>query len=109
MEVYENIGRCIREYRLTAGMSQAVLADKSGLSAEFVSRVENGHRAPSVVSLGRVAEALGVKLQQLFQFDDAPVDASDARANRVAKLVRDTDEQTARKIEKMVEMLVSTP
>ena len=90
-------------------MSQAVLADKAGLSAEFVSRIENGHRAPSVVSLARVAQALGVELKALFELDEtAPVDEADARANRVATMVRTAGDDVARKIEKMVETLISS-
>jgi len=110
MEVYETIGKNVRQYRVAAGWSQARLADKAGLSPEFISRIENGHRAPSVVTLGRVASALGVKLQRLFEFEDtAPVDEADARANRVARMVREANDDVARKIEKMVETLVEGP
>ena len=68
------------------------------------------HRAPSVVTLARVAEALGVKLQNLFEFEDTGLmDEADARANRIATMVRDADDEVARKIEKMIETLLSTP
>ena len=110
MEVYETIGKNVRAFRLAAGWSQARLADKAGLSPEFVSRMENGHRAPAVITLARVAQALGVDLKQLFEFEEsADVDDSGARANRVAAMIREAGEDMALKAEKMVELLLADP
>jgi transcriptional regulator with XRE-family HTH domain len=110
VDVYKQLGSRIRDYRITAGWSQAKLAEKAGLSSEFVSRVERGHRALSVLSLNRVAVALGIELKALFEFTEfTPEDEAIARANRVVNLILTSDDELAVKIEKMVEMLVSTP
>lgn len=108
MEIYRKIGERVYHYRKAAGFSQAILGDKAGLSAEYISRIENGHRAPSVVTLSRIADVLGVELLQLLDFDGAAtIDEADGRANRVARMVRDADEDVARKIEMMVATLTS--
>jgi transcriptional regulator with XRE-family HTH domain len=38
----------------------------------YISRVENGHKMPSIATLERFAEALGVPLHQLFLERDDP-------------------------------------
>ena len=38
-----SIGPAIRHYRKQAGLTQADLADKVGLSVSYLSRLENGH------------------------------------------------------------------
>jgi transcriptional regulator with XRE-family HTH domain len=108
MQIYKSIGAKVFYYRKAAGFSQALLGEKAGLSAEFISRIENGHRAPSVATLSRIADVLGVELLQILDFDGAaPMNEADARANRVAKMVRGANDDVARKIEEMVTTLTS--
>ena len=39
--IYEQISRNIKKYRKEAGMTQAVLSEKVGLSHEFIRRIES--------------------------------------------------------------------
>jgi transcriptional regulator with XRE-family HTH domain len=55
-----DLGRTIRRARTTSGMSMRALAVRSGLSQPFLSAVERGLSMPSIATLYRVAEALGV-------------------------------------------------
>lgn len=55
-----DLGRTIRQARTTSGMSMRALAVRSGLSQPFLSAVERGLSMPSIATLYRVAEALGV-------------------------------------------------
>ncbi len=53
----------LRTLRTAAGMSQAALADKAGLSAGVVSQSEVGRiTSPTLDTLDRLAGALGVSL-----------------------------------------------
>lgn len=48
------------------GLSLRSLGDKTGFSASFLSQVELEQVSPSLSSLGRIAEALGVTLSELL-------------------------------------------
>ena len=41
INIYEQIARNIKKYRKMAGITQAVLAEKVGVSHEFIRRIES--------------------------------------------------------------------
>jgi transcriptional regulator with XRE-family HTH domain len=51
-------GTVLRDFRARAGLSQEQLADLAGLHRTYVSQLERGLKAPSLVSLQRLAKAL---------------------------------------------------
>jgi transcriptional regulator with XRE-family HTH domain len=57
----ELFGEVVRRRRAAAKMTQEQLSHRSGLTTAFISLVENGHKAPSIISLQQLASALGVK------------------------------------------------
>jgi transcriptional regulator with XRE-family HTH domain len=61
------IGTRITQMRKARGLSLLALAEKSGLgqSSRNVSRLESGEVRPRLATLGRVASALGVPVEQL--------------------------------------------
>ena len=58
-------GRVLRERRLAAGLSQEKLALEAGVDRAFVSLLERGGRQPTLSTLWRLAEALGVAPSEL--------------------------------------------
>jgi len=62
------LGERIAGLRRARGLSQEILAEKTGYSTEFISLVERGINAPSVDGLDRIATALGVEIKELFDF-----------------------------------------
>ena len=56
------IGPALLARRKRMGLTLAQLASQSGLSAPFISQVERGQAAPSIVSLLALAKALGVDM-----------------------------------------------
>lgn len=53
-----NIGKKIAQRRKEIRMTQEMLAEKLGLSAQAVSRWENGWNLPDIENIGLIAEAL---------------------------------------------------
>jgi putative transcriptional regulator len=69
----------IRELRFAAGeMTQQQLADAIGVTRQTVNAIEGGKYSPTLEVAFAIAEALGVKLDDVFQYDSAKA----ARATR---------------------------
>jgi transcriptional regulator with XRE-family HTH domain len=60
------IGEHIRRLRLRRHVSVRAFAAQTGFSASFISQLENGQVSPSLGSLQKIAEALGVTLGEFF-------------------------------------------
>lgn len=54
------LGKRIRELRLAAGLTQAELARRTGIHRPNIARVEAGRHTPSLETLARLAQAIGV-------------------------------------------------
>lgn len=103
MDLHAAIGKRIKKLRLQVGFSQAGLADRAATSTEYISRLERNRGAASVLLLQRIADALGVPLRDLFDFDSsAAVDIRSARAQRVASIVEGLDDDSADLLEGFV-------
>jgi transcriptional regulator with XRE-family HTH domain len=61
-----NIGPRLRELREAKGYSQGDIERRTGLLRCYISRVENGHSTPTLSTLEKWAEALGLEMYQLF-------------------------------------------
>lgn len=67
-------GRRLRDLRKAKAHTQEQLAEAVGCSTEYVSRVERGLVSPSFEMIVRLADALGVRPQALFDFEAGPGD-----------------------------------
>ncbi len=56
----------LREARTAAGLTQAQLAERIGVSRKTVNTVENGVFIPSTVLALKLAQALGTSVEALF-------------------------------------------
>lgn len=59
-------GLVVRRARRAAGLSQEGLAAVAGLDRTYVSGLENGRRNPTLITLDRLANALGRPLSELI-------------------------------------------
>ena len=64
-------GEIIRTIRKEQGLSQIELAQKAGIAVNSVRLYESGKREPKIGSLRRIAQALGVDVYSLADFDTA--------------------------------------
>lgn len=56
----------LEQRRVAAGLTQAQLAEKSGLSQSNISRIEAGHRLPKADTIRALAYGLGIDVLDLF-------------------------------------------
>jgi transcriptional regulator with XRE-family HTH domain len=61
-----NLSRSLRSLREARQISLRALAEQTGFSASFLSQIEHGLASPSIGSMERIANALGVTLSQFF-------------------------------------------
>ena len=61
------VGSTVRAARRRAGLSQVELAERTGMTQPAIARLERGLVSPTVVTLDRVARALGAELVVDFE------------------------------------------
>ncbi len=71
VNIYEQIAKNIKKYRKEAGITQAVLAEKVGVSHEFIRRIESkkGIKTFSVDTIWKISLALEIDPGLLFDLD----------------------------------------
>ena len=65
---YNLIRTNIKKYRIKANLTQQELADKAGITMNYLSKIESErmNRGFSVVIIGRIADALEIDIRNLF-------------------------------------------
>lgn len=82
-----NLGSRLRKARIRSGLTLREVARQLGVSASFVSQLENGKSQPSVVTLYSLTQLLGVSIDQMFE----PDEAADPTARRTARTSTDSE------------------
>ena len=78
------LARRLAAARRRAGLTQAELAEASGVTDETISRIERGRYEPAVSTFFRLADALDVSLDQLARDSDRERDRERPRPRRAA-------------------------
>ena len=65
-EFAATVGESMRRMRQEHGWTQAELAERAGLSANYVARLERGELGPSLFVAFRIAEALETQVESLI-------------------------------------------
>lgn len=61
------LGGAIRVLRKERGLSQEALAHTCGIERSYMSGIERGQQNLTAIALGRIAEGIGVTLEQLMR------------------------------------------
>ena len=64
--IEQTLGNSLRYLREQQGISLRALAERTDFSASFLSQIENGQCSPSISSMEKISNALGVSLGQFF-------------------------------------------
>lgn len=68
-DLYDRISKNIKKYRKEANITQAILAEKIGVSHEFIRRIESekGKKTFSVETIYKISLALNISIDKLFE------------------------------------------
>ena len=72
-QVNITIGKRIRDLRLELGLTQQELADRTELTKGYISQLERGQVAPSIVTLMDLIECLGTTASEFFAEHDEQI------------------------------------
>jgi transcriptional regulator with XRE-family HTH domain len=99
----------VKQLRLEAGLTQAELAARAGVTVETVARLERVLRGrssansnPSLETLVRLASALGVEVAELLSEPSRPRPKDD----RISMILRTANPATRRRVLRVAEALV---
>ena len=67
--MHNELGNRIRQYRLQSELSQEKLALNAGLTVSFIGDIERGIKKPSVESLEKLLDALGISFLEFFDYE----------------------------------------
>jgi len=68
-QLREKFGQRVRLMRSERGLTQEQLAERAGISVDFLSLIERGKSSPSFENLDELADALEVSVAELFNFE----------------------------------------
>jgi len=66
------IGKRLREIREAKGISQVEVSRATRLAQSYLSRVENGHTVPSLQTVEKWGQALGIPLYEILYDGEEP-------------------------------------
>jgi transcriptional regulator with XRE-family HTH domain len=75
---YRNLGARIARLRNRAEMTQERLAEKAGVGASYIARIETGTRRPTLDVCGAIADGLDIPLHRLIA-DERAVRAAESQ------------------------------
>jgi len=70
--VKEILARNLKDHRKRLGITQSELAERAGLSTQYLGMIEVARNFPTADVLERLAAALGIKSNELFSVSDSP-------------------------------------
>jgi transcriptional regulator with XRE-family HTH domain len=64
---FEVDGQKLRQLRVERALSLRALKEKSGVAYDTINKLENGHRPARLVTIRKLADALGVQPRELIK------------------------------------------
>jgi len=108
-DIANRLAEHVKQLRLEAGLTQAELAARAGVTVETVARLERVLRGrssansnPSLETLVRLASALGVEVAELLSEPSRPRPKDD----RISMILRTANPATRRRVLRVAEALV---
>jgi transcriptional regulator with XRE-family HTH domain len=89
-EIYEVLGNRVRQTRMARGITLEQLANITGFTTSYLSKIENRRKVPPIATLARIARALEVDIAYFFEGEHATDNeaVSVVRANERQPVIR---------------------
>ncbi len=95
MKELKLFGMRMKELRAARNLSQEQLADKSGISPKYMSRIEMGLHFPSFDIITKLANALQVEVKDFFEFAHEAKNTKELK-EMISSLLKEADDERLR-------------
>lgn len=85
MLFYKKLGRRIKVLRERAGLTQEKLAEESGISLDYMGKIEVSINKPGLKTILKLADALKIEPFELLKFDTSDEDCKDGEEDKTKK------------------------
>lgn len=106
-KIAELVGHRIREYRAKKGLSQEELAHRADLHTAHLGQIERGEKSPTLDSLEKVVNALGITFEELFSFESTPSTATEPLIEKIVSYLKPMSNEEQNDVLKVVKLLSS--
>jgi len=104
-KIYRQIGQRIRELRKRSDLTQFQVAERAGITPDYLGRIERGHGAVTLETLDRIASALSVPIRQLLDLEEIATASREEILKSVQSLLRKKGPEELRRIFAVLEAL----
>jgi transcriptional regulator with XRE-family HTH domain len=98
----EILAKNLKKHRKRLGITQPELAERAGLSTNYLGMIEVARNFPTADVLERLATALGIKSNELFSVSDYPEIAMEQLQQSILDNMDRVYQTTAKNLEKAV-------
>lgn len=103
------IGKKIKKIRESKGLSAKEVISIAGIGSAMYSRIENGVNEPSLATLEKIAKALGVKIADIFDQDNAlaELNSYDSSLMEKVKIIETLPEEERKTVFSVVDAFIT--
>jgi transcriptional regulator with XRE-family HTH domain len=101
--VKDILARNLKKHRKRLGITQPELAERVGLSTNYIGMIEVARNFPTADVLERLAAALGIKSNELFSISDFPEIAMEQLQQNILDLINKRLDNLDQTIENTIE------
>ncbi len=102
-EIAKQVGERIKKYRIHKGITQEKLAEMAGCHPTYIGQIERGEKNPTVESVYKITQALGISLSELFRYIDSTEDREDDLPRRYYELMFNKKKEEQARLIKIME------
>ncbi len=99
------LGKRLRHLRKARGLTQEQLGEKSGVDYKYLGGIERGERNPSTENLAKIAGGLGVRIHELFLFENETDDLCMLK-ERIDNLLKEANKKKVKTIYQVIEAIL---
>lgn len=102
----KRVGERIRSYRKERGLSQEELAHLANLHTTYIGQLERGEKNATLSSVEKVANALGISLENLFRSIHAAPDSQEYTLSQIVTYLQTRSIEDQKAFLKLLELLL---
>ena len=105
--VVRRTGAKLRHLRILKIYSQEQLALDCDLNVNTIGMIERGQKNPTIYTLQRICDGLGITLATLFLYEDRTDTATEESIQRIETVLRQLPQRDVERVARIVEELAS--